>query len=211
MCNCKDCLEGGNQTMFNIKELEDDAAYDDDVTCRNNTRKKIPAKTILEGTEYIESPRVFISYSHKNENFKNEFRIMLSPLEKERHWKIWDDQWLLPGDNWNKEILRHINEANIIILMLTADFFNSNFIYDIELGRAIQRHEAGDALIIGIVVSDCLWEETPLSKIQILPRDAVPVDRHLHRSEIWKQVASKIKETIAVRQDSINRVGGWDS
>jgi len=208
-CNCSDCVAGGDITIFNIKDLEDDAQHNDTVTCRNGSRKKIPARNILEGISYKDEPRIFISYSHQNEDLKNEFRKMISPLEREGKWSVWDDRWLLPGDNWNKEIIKHLNEANIIVLMLTPDFFSSNFIYDIELTRAIQRHETGQALLIGIVVSDCLWEDTPLSKIQLLPKDGTPVERHTHRNEVWKSVANKIKETIADWQGKANRIGGW--
>jgi len=210
-CNCVDCSKGGEVTLFELKELQDDAEHGDDVTCRNGTRKKIPAKYILDGISYTDKPRIFISYSHSNENLKNEFRTMISPMEKEGKWDVWDDRWLLPGDNWNKEIVRHLYEANVIVLMLTADFFKSNFIYGVELARAIQRHESGEALIIGIIVSDCMWEETPLSKIQMLPKDGLPIDRHPHRNEVWKTVANKIKETISIRQGKSGRIGGWGS
>lgn len=209
-CNCQDCKKGGLITMYELATLKDDAEYNDFVTCRNGTRKKIPAKNILDGISYEDKPRIFISYSHKNEDCKDEFRTMISPMVKEGHWKVWDDRWLLPGDNWNKEILKHLNEANVIVLMLTANFFESDFIYNIELTRAIERHEKGEALIIGVIVSDCMWEETPLNKILMLPKDGTPIERHKNRSEVWKTVASKIKETIAIRKDADTRLGGWN-
>ncbi|AYL97743.1 COR domain-containing protein [Mucilaginibacter celer] len=209
-CNCADCIKGGETTIYELKDLEDYAKHGDNVRCKNGTRKWLSAQHVLEGIAYEEKPRIFISYSHRNESFKDEFRTMISPMEKAGHWKIWDDRWLLPGDSWNKEIIRHLNESNIIVLMITADFFKSNFIYDIELTRAIQRHESGDALVIGIIVSDCMWEETPLSKIQILPKDGVAIERHPNRNGIWKEVANKIKETILVKQGARSRVGGWD-
>jgi hypothetical protein len=106
-CNCEDCITGTNATVFDLKELEDDAEHDDEVTCRNGKRKKIPARQILNGIAYEDKPRIFISYSHKNESFKDEFRTMIKPLEREGKWKVWDDRWLLPGDNWNAEILRY--------------------------------------------------------------------------------------------------------
>lgn len=209
-CNCADCSKGGEVTIFNIAELEEDAVLEEDVLCRNGTRKKIPAKNVLEGIDFEDKPRIFISYSHQNEDFKKEFRTMIAPMEKGGHWKVWDDRWLLPGDRWNTEIAKHLNEANVIVLMLTPKFFDSSFIYDIELPRAIQRHEEGEALIIGVIVSDCMWEDTPLAKIQMLPVDGLPVERHQHRSEVWKAVATKIKETILVRQRKGNRTGGWN-
>ncbi|QIP14717.1 toll/interleukin-1 receptor domain-containing protein [Spirosoma aureum] len=159
----------------------------------------------------MDKPRIFISYAHKNEDLKNEFRSMIRPLEREGHWQVWDDRWLLPGDNWNEEIMRHLAEANVIVLMLTAAFFDSDYIYDVEMTNAIQRHIDGDALMIGVVVDDCLWEKTPLRSIQILPKDALPVSRSLNRNEIWKTIANTIQHTFAVRSGDQKRKGGWNS
>ncbi|MBI5916764.1 MAG: TIR domain-containing protein, partial [Bacteroidetes bacterium] len=151
-CPCPDCADKPGATMFEFKELEDNARHNDDMTCRNGRRKKIPAKQILQGIDYTDHPRIFISYAHKNEALKDEFREMISPMERNGKWKVWDDRYILPNDDWNDEILRHLSEANVIVLMLTPAFFKSNFIYDIEFSRAIQRHESGDALVVGIVV-----------------------------------------------------------
>jgi len=63
----------------------------------------------------------------------------------------------------------------------------------------------------GVIVSDCMWEETPLRKIQMLPKDALPIDRHPHPSEVWKSVAKKIKEAIDVKAEKRQRKGGWES
>ncbi|MGB1241120.1 MAG: hypothetical protein ACPG49_01275 [Chitinophagales bacterium] len=105
----------------------------------------------------------------------------------------------MPGDKSNDKILRHLSEANVIVLLLTADFFDSDFISNIEFNRAIERHESGDALVVGVVVSDCMWENTPLRKIQLVPKDALPVERHPHRKKVWKEVAKRIQEAIAAR------------
>ncbi|MBK8565856.1 MAG: TIR domain-containing protein [Saprospiraceae bacterium] len=206
-CNCIDCADKAGATMFKLKDLENYKKLDANMVCEKGTLKKIDPTQILEGLDFPDTPRIFISYSHKNEKFKDEFRTMIRPLER-NGWKVWDDRYILPGDDWNDEILRHLSEANVIVLMLTADFFKSNFIYDIEFSRAIQRHESGDALMIGIVVDDCMYEETPLRKIQVLPKDAQPVVRHPHRSKVWKAVANKIKETIVAREERSQR-RGW--
>lgn len=79
------------------------------------------------------------------------------------------------------------------------------------MSKAIQRHESGDALVIGIVVSPCLWEETPLRKIQMIPRDGKCVTSNEDRSEIWKTVATIIRDTIAVRNGQQKRKGGWEN
>lgn len=154
-------------------------------------------------------PRIFISYAHEDEDFKKELRKMVAPLEKSGQWKVWDDRWLLPGDDWNKEILRHLEEAHVAVLLLTPAFFASDYIYDEEMRRAVERHRRGEMLLIGVMVSDCMFEETPLRDIQIVPRDALPVERHPNPSQVWKAVADKIKETIEVSRGDRRRRGGW--
>ena len=200
-CNCSDCNIAVIPTTFELSEVEDYAQYGEEMTCRTGTRKKIAARKILEGFEYSDTPRIFISYSHKNESLKDEFRSMIAPLERAGAWKVWDDRYLLPGDEWNTEILKQLSEANVIVLLLTKEFFNSNYIYNIELTRAVERHEAGKALLIGVVVSPCLWEETPLSRVQLLPKDGAPVEINPNWDEVWKAVAKKIKEAIAARAE----------
>ncbi|MFN0175619.1 MAG: COR domain-containing protein [Saprospiraceae bacterium] len=154
-------------------------------------------------------PRIFISYAHKNESFKDEFREMVKPLEKNGTWKVWDDRWLLPNDQWNREILKHLEEAHVAVLLLTPAFFASDYIYDEEMRRAVERHRRGELLLIGVLVSDCMFEETPLRDIQIVPKDALPVERNPNRNQVWKAVADKIKETIEVWRGDRGRRGGW--
>ncbi len=199
-CNCEDCVASVSPTTFDLKEVEDNALYNDDMICRNVNRKKVPAKNILDGIDYDDTPRIFISYADKNEDYKNEFRAMIAPLERSGQWQVRDAQYILPGKEWNKELMGHIAEANVIVLLLTPDFFNSEHIYNIELTRAVERHENGSALMIGVVVEDCFWEETPLYKVQMLPNEAIPVSRHPNRPEVWKSVAKKIQEAIAARE-----------
>ena len=73
---------------------------------------------------------------------------------------------------------------------------------------AVERHRRGEILLIGVMVSDCMFEETPLRDIQIVPKDALPVERHPNRSQVWKAVADKIKETIEVSWGDGGRRGG---
>ncbi|MFN0175573.1 MAG: COR domain-containing protein [Saprospiraceae bacterium] len=199
-CNCPNCVGSATPKTFDLTILENHKKLGVPLVCDNGALKTVSARNILEGIKYTDTPRIFISYAHRNEDFKDEFRKMIAPLEKTKQWEVWDDRYLLPGDEWNKKIMQQIAEANVIVLLLTSDFFNSDYIYDIELTRAVERHENGTALLVGVVVADCMWEETPLSKVQILPKDALPVERHPNRSEVWKVVAKKIQEAIAARE-----------
>lgn len=221
-CRCSICLKSEKTYLFDYETLKRRLqAAKRDAECQISfeelgivellgdyfTAEKINRDAF--GQMITGRPRIFISYAHKNEAFKDEFREMVAPLEKSGKWKVWDDRWLLPGDNWNKEILRHLEEAHVAVLLLTPAFFASDYIYDEEMRRAVERHRRGEMLLIGVMVSDCMFEETPLRDIQIVPRDALPVERHPNRSQVWKAVADKIKETIEVSRGDQGRRGGW--
>jgi internalin A len=195
-CNCPDCFNSAQPSLFILGELEQDAKHDGDAYCRNKNWKKIPAKSILDGIEYRDMPRIFISYAHEDKRYKDEFTTMLSPLVKNGDWKIWDEAYLLPGDRFNEVVLRQFSEANVIVLLLTAKFFASDDKWDIEMNRAIERHQQGNALVVGVVVSACMWEETPFRLVQMLPRDGVRVDSVGNRDGIWKEVVQEIKRAI---------------
>lgn len=208
-CNCSDCVGSASPKTFDLSILENHKKLDVPLVCDQGTLKTVSAQNILEGIDYTDTPRIFISYAYQNEELKTEFRKMIVPMEKTGQWKVWDAQYLKPGDEWNKEIMRQIAEANVIVLLLTSDFFNSEYIYDIELTRAVERHENGAALLVAVIAEDCMWEETPLSKVQVLPRNGQPVKSNPNRSEIWKAVAKEIQEAIAAReQRRISRRGG---
>jgi internalin A len=199
-CNCPDCVNDANATTFSLKELEDFAKHGEEMTCHSNRRKKVPAQSILDGIEYHDTPRIFISYACEDKHYKDEFMTMLAPLTKKGDWKVWHEEYLLAGDVFNTVVLKQFSEANVIILLLTAKFFSSDDKWDIEMSRAIERHKQGNALVIGVVVSPCMWEETPFRMVQMLPRDGVTVDSVGNRDAVWKEVVVKVKEAIAARE-----------
>lgn len=198
-CNCPDCDQSPQPITFTLPMLEDYAQHGDPVVCNNGTRKRIAAQSILDGIEYRDTPRIFISYAPDDRPYVDEFTTMLAPLRKNGDWKVWHEAYLLPGDRFNDVVLRQFSEANVIVLLLTAKFFDSDDKWDIEMSRAIERHQQGNALVIGVVVSPCMWEETPFRLVQMLPRDGT-VDSVGNRDGVWKEVVVRIKEAIGARE-----------
>jgi GTPase SAR1 family protein len=201
-CNCPDCAQSPQPSLFVLNELEQDAKHGGEAICRNKNWKKIPAQSILDGIEYRDTPRIFISYAPDDRRYMEEFTTMLAPLRKNGDWRIWHEAYLLPGDQFNEVVLRQFSEANVIVLLLTAKFFASDDKWDLEMSRAIERHQQGNALIVGIVVSPCMWEETPFRLVQMLPRDGVTVNAVGNRDGVWKEVVKEIQGAIGARERS---------
>ena len=102
------------------------------------------------------APTVFISYSHKDEKWKNRLVTHLGVLEKEGLLDLWDDRKIESGDDWRPEIEKAINKAAVAILMISANFLTSNFILDVEVPKLIARREKEGLRVIPLIVVNCI-------------------------------------------------------
>lgn len=140
---------------------------------------------------------VFISYSHEDEMYKDKLEKHLSILKRNNIIETWHDRKIVPGQEWNKKILEELESAQIILLLVSVDFLNSNFCYDIEIKRAVERHNNGEAVLIPIILRKCDWKETSFSKIQALPKDAEPVKSFHDEDEAFFSIIEGIKTSIS--------------
>jgi len=88
---------------------------------------------------------------------------------------VWHDRTITAGSEWEREIDVHLNTADIILLLVSPDFMDSDYCYGIEMKRAMERHERGDARVIPIILRHVYWQRAPFGKLQALPTDAKPV------------------------------------
>jgi hypothetical protein len=141
----------------------------------------------------LEEIPVFVSYSHKDEEYSYELATHLSLLKRQRIISTWDVQRLLPGEEWEDKISKKLDEARIILLLISADFIASDYCYGKEMIRAIERHQEGSARVIPVIVRDCDWHSTPFGKLQALPRDGKPVKRWNNSDEAFANIAAGIR------------------
>lgn len=137
--------------------------------------------------------KLFVSYSHSDEEAKDQLLKHLTPLKRLKLIEEWHDRKINPGEEWGESIDRHLISADIILLIISIDFINSKYCYDIEMMRAIERHEEGSAHVIPIIYRNCLWHDSPFAKLQALPRDAAPISSWSSPDDAYANVASGIK------------------
>ncbi len=141
---------------------------------------------------------VFMSYSHKDKLLRDELATHLSNLRRQGVISDWYDGDIAPGTDWNEQIQTHLNTAQIILLLISADFMASDFCYSIEMQRAITRHEAKQARVIPIILRPTDWEGAPFSHLKALPTDGKPVtDWPTHDNafaDMMKGLRAAIKE-----------------
>jgi hypothetical protein len=140
-----------------------------------------------------EALTLFISYCHADEKFKDALIKHLEPLKRMNLIEAWHDRELTAGDEWEQEISGNLENADIILLLVSIDFINSEYCYDIELERALERHADGDAVVIPVILRTCMWHTTPFAKLQALPRDAKAVASWPDIDEALANVAEGIK------------------
>jgi hypothetical protein len=135
----------------------------------------------------------FISYSHKDEAHRERLVRHLALLERRGVLALWHDRKILPGEEWDETISCNLEKADIILLLISADFLASDSCYEKEMQRAIERHEAGTATVIPIIVEPCEWQKAPFGRLQALPKSAKAVASWDNQAEAWSDVAAGIE------------------
>jgi TIR domain len=107
---------------------------------------------------------LFFSFSHRDADLRDELEIHLATLKREGVIEIWHDRRIGAGKEFGNEISQHLEEANIILLLISPYFIASDYCYEIEMKRAMQRHEKGDARVIPVILEPCDWQKLPISK-----------------------------------------------
>jgi hypothetical protein len=116
--------------------------------------------------------KILISYAHKDEILLQKLKTHLAPLRQLGLIDMWYDQDINAGIEWEREINDHLNTSQIILLLVSPDFMASNYCYSIEMKRAFERHERGEARVIPIILRPVLWQLTLIGKLQVLPANA---------------------------------------
>ncbi|MBE9160543.1 leucine-rich repeat domain-containing protein [Nodosilinea sp. LEGE 06152] len=158
----------------------------------------------LEGTRqpttamdrHSQALRLFFSYSHKDDLLREQLETHLKLLQRQGLIQPWHDRRILPGDDWAGDIDDNLNRADVILLLVSADFIASDYCYDIEMKRAMERHESGEARVIPIILRPVDWRDTPFNKLSWLPQNGTPVVQWENRDAAWLDVETGIKRVI---------------
>jgi len=138
----------------------------------------------------------FISYAHKDEALLDDLRPHLATLKRQGLIQTWDDRQITGGTDWAQAIDDNLKTADIILLLISADFINSDYCWSIELEQAIQRHETGSARVIPIILRPVDWEGTPFKKLQAFPKGGKPVTEWDNKDRAYVDIAKGIRKVV---------------
>ena len=137
---------------------------------------------------------VFFSYSHADEALRNELEKHLSVLRREGVITTWHDRRIGPGEDLHGQIDDQLDRADIVLLLVSADFLASDYCYDVEMMRAMARHAQGAARVIPVILRPCDWHGAPFGSLMAVPPDGKPVTKHATLDDGFLEVARAIRQ-----------------
>ncbi len=181
------------------------AAQDGELFIKTTEDERLPLRTFepILDRPFPHARRVFLSYSHTDSDLLNRLRMHLSPLRRMKNIEAWSDQELLPGDPWDEAIRQNLSQADIVILLLTADFIASDYIWNVELKSALDRLLTRQVTIIPILLQPIDYGALRLDpELKILiDQEMLPKTEHgrLKAVTLWEnpeEAFAKIAERI---------------
>src|SRR5215469_8210914 len=145
----------------------------------------------MEGTVEI-----FLSYAHKDRRWKDKLVEHLSLLKQQGYIATWHDQDISAGVEWQQAIREHLDKAQIILLLISSAFMASEHCYCREMMRAVERHNAGDARVIPIILRPVDWHNAPFGKLQALPLDGRPITDLSNKDKAFFAVSQGIRKAV---------------
>ncbi len=144
--------------------------------------------------------KIFTSYSHKDEEMRQELDIHLAMIRRQPAVDIWNDREIDAGEEWDAAIKSELDSADIIMLLFSPTFLASRYVYEKEMVTAIERHNNKTAWVFPIILRKCDWKETEFKKLQVVPRDragvSLPIKNHEDQDEAYYTVANELKRVI---------------
>ncbi len=137
---------------------------------------------------------VLFSYSHRDEGLRNELEIHLSSLKRQGVITTWHDRRVGAGEEVHDEVSRRVETADIILLLVSPYFLASDYCYEVEMQRAMERHEAGEARVIPVILHPCDWQRAPFGKLLAVPTDGKPVSKFPNQHDAFLEITQAIRQ-----------------
>lgn len=144
--------------------------------------------------------KIFYSYAHEDEALREKLQNHMKVLKRNGYISEWHDRKISAGEDWDGQISDNLMDADIILLLISDDFLGSDYCYEIEMKRALERHNnpSDHARVVPIILRDCDWTSGAFSQLQALPKEGKAVTgRHWHNEdEAFTDVARGIRKIV---------------
>lgn len=151
---------------------------------------------MIDAANHKNPLKLFYSYAPEDEPLRQQLEKHLALMQRDRLIESWHNYQISPGTEISQEINTHLNTAHIILLLISSDFLSSDYCYSTEMKRALERHTAGEARVIPIILRPCDWQTASFSNLQPLPANRTPITKWQDRDEAFLDVATGIRKVI---------------
>ncbi|MCF7822091.1 MAG: toll/interleukin-1 receptor domain-containing protein [Mariprofundaceae bacterium] len=137
---------------------------------------------------------LFFSYSHKDEELRNELESHLALLKRQGVISSWHDRRITAGSDFDQTISSELESSQIILLLVSAHFLSSDYCYEKEMTHALEKHEDGSAVVIPVILHPCDWHSAPFGSLRATPTDGKAVSMHANQHEAFAIIAKDVRE-----------------
>ena len=148
--------------------------------------------------------KAFISYSHRDSSSLDRLHIHLAMLRRDGAITEWYDREILGGDPVDSEVSANLESSDIFLALVSPDFLHSNYCYEKEMERAIEKHDSGQMRVIPIIVEPCDWKASPLVRFKALPRDGEPISHWTNENTAYLDIVNELRR-IARNESTTQR------
>ncbi len=161
---------------------------------------------------------LFISYAHEDESYRRDFEKHLAVLKRDGWVEDWHDRMIKAGQDWAKEINTILDRSHIIVFLISPDFMASSYCNEVEVKRAMQRHEMGTARVIPVLIRPSDWRSAPFAKLQVIPTDTLPISEWKGKDAAFADVITHLRNVCGELAETLGnpanpyvvaKVGDW--
>ncbi len=157
------------------------------------------------GVKPTQALKIFYCYARKDKTLIDRLDNHLSILKHLGYITSWYDHEISPGKDWEREIITQLKAAHIILLLVSPDFMASKYCYGVEMKYALERHNAGSARVIPVLLKPVDLKNAPFSHLQMLPTNLRPVTSWRDRNEAFMAIAIGIHKVVEELAPHMNK------
>ncbi|MFM9951900.1 MAG: SUMF1/EgtB/PvdO family nonheme iron enzyme [Saprospiraceae bacterium] len=146
-------------------------------------------------------PKIFIAYAREDKPLLQKLRTHLNVMKRQQHCEIFYDGEIMPGEPWDERLKDELHTAHIFVLLVTADFLDSDYVNETELPKILDRRSKGEAEVIAVILKDCLWDLTELQHLQVVLKDERPIEA----VDAYAHAAREVFRVIAGRNEKVRK------
>ncbi|MFN4256062.1 MAG: toll/interleukin-1 receptor domain-containing protein [Saprospiraceae bacterium] len=139
--------------------------------------------------------RACVIFAEEDLGYLRELQSALAVLKRLNKLDVWDKTYIRAGEEWQKVIFQQLDECDIVLCLVSADFVASDFCWKEEFGKALEAHRRGEKTIVPIMLRKTDWQDLPLAEIQGTPGEWITSAKN--RDEAWTKVAETLRPALA--------------